>query len=76
MFFDQSNLYMYASITCFIAFITSMKFLIDPLFGWAPKHSFDNLPYGTYPIVIIGFLCLAKGLEYYEKSIYKDELKK
>jgi len=63
---------MYASMVCFVAFITAIKFLIDPLFGWSPKHSFKNLSYGTYPIVILGFLSLAKSLEYFEMSIYNN----
>tara|TARA_R110001592_G_scaffold359871_1_gene667307 strand:- start:646 stop:864 length:219 start_codon:yes stop_codon:yes gene_type:complete len=72
MLLTKSNLYMYASMVCFVAFITAIKFLIDPLFGWSPKHSFKNLSYGTYPIVILGFLSLAKSLEYFEMSIYNN----
>lgn len=66
---NQKNLYVVASVACFVAFATSMKFLFDPLFGWAPKHSFKNLPYGTYPIVILGFLAFAKGIEYLNISL-------
>ena len=65
---SQKSLYISASITCFIAFIIAMKFLIDPYFGWAPVHTFKNLSYGTYPIVILGFLSLAKGIDYLIKS--------
>ena len=65
---NQNSLYISASITCFIAFFTAIKFLIDPYFGWAPDHTFKNLAYGTYPIVILGFLSLAKGIDYLIKS--------
>jgi hypothetical protein len=69
----ESMLYMYASIFSFCAFFACVKFVIDPYFGFSPKHTFSNLPYGTYPIVILGFLSLSKGLEYLEKSIYKTK---
>jgi hypothetical protein len=72
----ESSLYMYSSIFSMIAFIVCLKFIIDPYFGWSPKHTFNNMPYGTYPIVILGFLSLSKGLEYLEKSIYKSKEQK
>ncbi len=72
---SESNLYMYSSIFAFTAFLVALKFLVDPLLGWAPKQTWSNLPYGTYPIVIIGLLALAKGIEYLEKSIYKAKQK-
>ena len=68
----EAQLYMYASIFSFCAVFAALKFLIDPIFGWAPKPTFDKLPYGTYPIVILGFLALSKGIAYYEKSLYKS----
>lgn len=70
---NESVIYMYASIFSFCAFFTAVKFIIDPYFGFSPKHTFSNLPYGTYPIVILGFLSLSKGLEYYEKSVFKSK---
>ena len=70
---SESNLYMYSSIFAFTAFLTALKFIVDPLLGWAPKQTWSNLPYGTYPIVILGLLALAKGIEYLEKSIYKSK---
>ena len=59
---SESNLYMYSSIFAFTAFLTALKFLLDPLLGWAPKQTWSNLPYGTYPIVILGFLASRKVL--------------
>ena len=58
---SPSQLYSAASAFCFTGFIMAIKFTIDPEFGWAPKRSWDKLPYGTYPILILGFMSLAFG---------------
>lgn len=58
---SDSQLYSAASAFCFTGFIMAIKFTIDPEFGWAPKRSWDKLPYGTYPILILGFMSLAFG---------------
>ena len=71
---SESLLYSFAAGFSFIAFLVSLKFLLDPLLGWSPKHTWDRLPYGTYPIVILGFLALARCFEYSEKAFFKNRV--
>jgi len=47
----------------------AIKFSIDPKFGWSPKHTWEKLPYGTYPIWMLGFISLAFGLMFLGKSL-------
>ena len=65
----SNQLYSGASAFCFTAFIMAIKFSIDPQFGWSPKHTWEKLPYGTYPIWMLGFISLAFGLMFLGKSL-------
>lgn len=65
----SKQLYSGASAFCFTAFIMAIKFSVDPKFGWGPKHTWERLPYGTYPIWMLGFISLAFGLMFLGKSL-------
>ena len=65
----SEQLYSGASAFCFTAFIIAIKFSVDPKFGWGPKHTWERLPYGTYPIWMLGFISLAFGLMFLGKSL-------
>jgi len=68
----QSVLYAIASSFCLTPFIMCIKFSVDSKMGWAPTKTWNNLPYGTYPIWMLGFLSLGIGLMFLSKSIESD----
>ena len=59
---EESNLYMASAVISLLAFLVSLHYC----FTGDPKSA-----YGIYPILILGLLCLAKSIEYYEKYTYK-----
>ena len=66
---NPSSLYSGASAFCFTVFFMAVKFSLDPIMGWGPAHTWTRLPYGTYPIWMLGFLSLGIGLMFLSKSI-------
>ena len=65
----QSVLYAIASSFCLTPFVMCIKFSVDSKMGWAPTKSWNNLPYGTYPIWMFGYFSLAFSLSFLAKSI-------
>ena len=57
----ESELYLFASIVSFVAFIICVYYV--------SKHKLFN--FETTVIIILGLLSLSKSVEYYEKHDYK-----
>ena len=67
---------LYAFFTFLIPFLLTMKqIIVDPLLGYPFTMDWKDATYGTYPIVICGFISL--GLSLFSLSVYyqNEELK-
>ena len=59
---EESNLYMASAGVSFLAFLVAIHYCLT---------GDTKSEYGIYPILILGLLCLAKSIEFYEKYTYK-----